>query len=106
MTRIECFDPTGKLHELEAELGNSLMETLVKASVPGILAECGGSCACATCHVYVDPEWMKRVGPAGPMEEGMLELAVDPLPNSRLSCQMKITGEWNGLIVRVPLEQA
>jgi 2Fe-2S ferredoxin len=105
MTKIECFDPAGKLHQLDAEPGNSLMETIVKAGVSGILAECGGSCACATCHVYVDPEWMARVGPAGPMEEGMLELTLDPRPNSRLSCQMKITSEWSGLVVRIPFEQ-
>jgi 2Fe-2S ferredoxin len=73
--------------------------------VPGIEAECGGACACATCHVYVDEAWSGAVGKAGPMEEDMLDFAYDIRPNSRLSCQIKVSDALDGLVVRVPERQ-
>lgn len=82
------------------------MEVAVQNAVPGIEGICGGSCACATCHVYVDPDWSERTGPASDMEKSMLELASDVEASSRLSCQIRITQELDGLIVRMPKTQA
>jgi 2Fe-2S ferredoxin len=73
--------------------------------VPGIDADCGGACACATCHVYVEPDWVERVGPRNEMEEDMLDFAFDVRENSRLSCQIKITDALDGLTVKVPEKQ-
>ncbi|MNT81861.1 Ferredoxin-6 [compost metagenome] len=81
------------------------MENAVRNSVPGIEAECGGACACATCHVYVDEAWTEKVGAPSPMEEDMLDFAADVQPNSRLSCQIKVTAGLDGLVVRVPERQ-
>jgi ferredoxin, 2Fe-2S len=72
---------------------------------PGIVAECGGACSCATCHVHVDEAWSEKVGPPSPMEEDMLDFAFDVRPTSRLSCQIKVTDELDGLIVRTPAQQ-
>ena len=82
------------------------MENAVRNSVPGIEAECGGACACATCHVYVDDEWTEKVGGPDVMEEDMLDFAYDMRPNSRLSCQIRVTSELDGLVVHVPEQQA
>lgn len=82
------------------------MEAAVQNAIPGIDALCGGSCACATCHVYVDPAWVERTGVASDMEKGMLELAPDVAANSRLSCQIRVTSTLDGLIVRMPKTQA
>jgi len=82
------------------------MEAAIRNLVPGIEAECGGACACATCHVHVDDKWMDATGKAAPMEEDMLDFAFDVRPTSRLSCQIKVTDELDGLIVRVPERQA
>ena len=74
--------------------------------MPGIEAECGGACACATCHVYVDDAWTDKVGKPEVMEEDMLDFAFEPKPVSRLSCQIKMTDEFDGLVVHVPEQQA
>ena len=76
------------------------METAIKNAVPGIEAECGGACACATCHVYVEEEWREKVGGPSPMEEDMLDFGYDVRPNSRLSCQIKVTDALDGLVVQ------
>ena len=81
------------------------METALKNSVPGIEAECGGACACATCHVYVDESWVERLGKAEQMEEDMLDFAFDVRPTSRLSCQIKVRPELDGLTVHTPEKQ-
>ncbi len=91
---------------VEAEIGSTVMETAVRNGVPGIEAECGGACACATCHVYVAEGWYEKVGAPEPMEEDMLDFAWEVRPNSRLSCQIKVTEELDGLIVDVPERQA
>ena len=80
------------------------METALRNSVPGIEAECGGACACATCHVYVDPEWTEATGKASQMEEDMLDFAFDVKPNSRLCCQISMTPELDGLEVELAPE--
>jgi 2Fe-2S ferredoxin len=81
------------------------MEVAVRNGVPGIEAECGGACACATCHVYVDEAWVGKTGHAEPMEEDMLDFAFDVRPNSRLSCQIRVRDELDGLTVRTPARQ-
>ncbi len=81
------------------------MENAVRNGVPGIEAECGGACACATCHVYVDENWTETVGPPEPMEEDMLDFGYDVRPNSRLSCQIQVSDELDGLVVGVPERQ-
>jgi ferredoxin, 2Fe-2S len=81
------------------------MEGAMKNNIPGIDADCGGACACATCHVYVDEAWLPATGQRAPMEDSMLEFAEDVAPNSRLSCQIKVSGELDGLKVRMPESQ-
>lgn len=90
---------------VEAESGMTVMEAAVKNDVPGIEAECGGACACATCHVYVDPAWAEKTGKPEEMEEDMLDFAFDVRETSRLSCQIKVTDELDGLKVAVPEKQ-
>ncbi len=105
MAKITYIEHDGTEHVVEAETGGSVMEGAVKNSVPGIDADCGGACACATCHVYVDPDWLEKVGPRNEMEEDMLDFAFDIRDNSRLSCQIKVSDELDGLIVRMPEKQ-
>mgnify|MGYP001806475861 CR=1 FL=1 len=106
MARITYITFDGTTYEVDAAPGSTVMENAVRNDIPGIDAECGGACACATCHVYVEPEWMEAVGSAEPMEEDMLDFAYDVRPNSRLSCQIKITPELDGLVVHTPERQA
>jgi 2Fe-2S ferredoxin len=105
MVTVTFIEPSGKERVVEAAEGSTLMETAVKNGVGGILAECGGACTCATCHVYVDEAWADKVGSASGDEEEMLTLAVDPQPNSRLSCQIALNAELDGLVIRVPVAQ-
>ncbi len=81
------------------------MEGAVKNNVPGIDADCGGACACATCHVYVDPAWTEKTGAATSMEESMLDFANELKPTPRLSCQIQVTDALDGLVVRLPEDQ-
>jgi len=105
MVKITFIEHNGTEHVVEAEAGMTVMETSIKNSVPGIEAECGGACACATCHVYVDPAWQDKAGTREEMEEDMLDFAFEVEDNSRLSCQIKVTAELDGLIVRLPEKQ-
>ncbi len=105
MPNITFIDAHGESRNVEAETGSTVMETAIRNAIPGIEAECGGACACATCHVYVDDAWTATVGPAEPMEEDMLDFAFDVRPNSRLSCQIRIRDDLDGLIVRTPERQ-
>ncbi|MCY1668867.1 2Fe-2S iron-sulfur cluster-binding protein [Rhizobium sp. SL86] len=105
MTKLTIVAFDGTRFDLDAEQGSTVMENAVRNSVPGIDAECGGACACATCHVYVDDAWTGIVGGPEPMEEDMLDFAVDVRPTSRLSCQIKITPALDGLVVHVPERQ-
>ena len=106
MPKITYIDASNVSHEVEAEAGSTVMETAIRNGVPGIEAECGGACACATCHVYVEDPWRETVGGPSPMEEDMLDFGYDVRPNSRLSCQIKVTAELDGLVVRTPERQA
>lgn len=105
MPKITFIDASGVAREVEAEVGATVMETAVRHAVPGIDAECGGACACATCHVYVEEEWQEAVGQPEPMEEDMLDFAFDVRPNSRLSCQIRVRPELDGLVVHTPARQ-
>ncbi|MCA1493578.1 2Fe-2S iron-sulfur cluster-binding protein [Sinorhizobium alkalisoli] len=106
MTKLTIVVFDGTRHELDVENGTTVMENAVRNSVPGIEAECGGACACATCHVYVDEDWAAVVGAPEAMEEDMLDFAYDVRPTSRLSCQIKMSEALDGLIVHVPERQA
>jgi 2Fe-2S ferredoxin len=106
MTQITFIDSGGTARTVEGENGSTVMETAIKNAVPGIEAECGGACACSTCHVYIDEAWQEKAGQPSPMEEDMLDFAYDVKPNSRLSCQMKVSDDLNGLVVRTPERQA
>ena len=105
MAKVTFIAHDGKEHVVDIAEGWSLMEGAVKNGIPGIDADCGGACACATCHVYVDDEWTERVGSPEAMEEDMLDFAYDVQPNSRLSCQIKVRDALDGLVVRVPERQ-
>lgn len=102
MVKITYIEHDGKEHEVEAETGLTVMEVAVKAGVPGIDADCGGACACATCHVYVDPSFKEATGEPSPMEESMLDFASERKETSRLSCQIGITDKLEGLKVTMP----
>ncbi|WP_394689102.1 2Fe-2S iron-sulfur cluster-binding protein [Hoeflea sp.] len=106
MTKISIVAFDGTRFDVSAENGSTVMENAIRNSVPGIEAECGGACACATCHVYIDDAWTEQVGSPEPMEEDMLDFAFDVRPNSRLSCQIKVRDELEGLVVHVPERQA
>jgi ferredoxin, 2Fe-2S len=105
MPKISYIEHDGTERTVDAEVGATVMETAIRNSVPGIVAECGGACSCATCHVHVDEAWSAKVGPPSPMEEDMLDFAFDVKPTSRLSCQIKVSDELDGLIVRTPTQQ-
>jgi len=105
MAKITYVEHGGAEHVIDVKSGLSVMEGAVKHNVPGIDAVCGGACACATCHVYVDEAWLEKTGAPSAMEESMLDFAENVEPNSRLSCQIKITDDLDGLIVRMPESQ-
>ena len=106
MPKITYIESNGTAHTVDAEVGATVMETAIKNAVPGIEAECGGACACATCHVYIEDAWREKVGGPSPMEEDMLDFGYDVRPNSRLSCQIKVADTLDGLTVRIPERQA
>jgi ferredoxin, 2Fe-2S len=105
MVQITFIDSAGQARTVEGENGATVMETAIRNNVPEIEAECGGACACATCHVYVEDEWSEKVGKPQPMEEDMLDFAWEVKPNSRLSCQIKVRPDLDGLTVRTPAQQ-
>lgn len=105
MVQITYIEHDGVEHIVDAAVGQSVMEGAVKNNIPGIDADCGGACACATCHVYVDDLWREIAGKSSEREKSMLEFAEGVTSNSRLSCQMQVTDALNGLIVRMPESQ-
>ena len=104
MPKVTYIEHNGTVHEIEVPVGVSVMRGAVDNNVPGIDGDCGGECACATCHVYVDPAWLARTGtfPPGSQEASMLSFAAAFEPNSRLSCQIGMTEDLDGLRVRLP----
>ncbi len=105
MAKITYIEFDGAEHVVDVKSGLSVMEGAVKNNIPGIDADCGGACACATCHVYVDAEWVDKTGDKSAMEESMLDFAENVEPNSRLSCQIKVSDALEGLTVRMPQSQ-
>ena len=105
MAKITYIEHDGTEHVIDVKNGLSVMEGAVKNNIPGIDADCGGACACATCHVYVAPEWLPKTGEKSAMEDSMLDFAESVEPNSRLSCQIKVSDELDGLVVTMPESQ-
>lgn len=106
MPKVSFLQPDGTERAVEASCGSSLMQAAVSNEVEGILGECGGGMACATCHVFVDPGWFDRVGPPHGSENDMLQCAAtEPTETSRLGCQIVLRDELDGLVVRIPERQ-
>lgn len=105
MPAITYMTSSGVVCRIKVDSGQTLMEGAVRNAVPGIDADCGGACACATCQVGVDPAWIHVVGPPGPAEAEMLEFAGNVAPNARLACQVVVDGRLDGLVVHVPESQ-
>ena len=106
MPHVTYISPDGTETTLEARVGDSVMETAVRNGVKGIVAECGGSCACATCHVYVDEAFIDKFDEVGPLEDDMLDgTAAERCANSRLSCQIKMCADYDGLTVKIAPKQ-
>ena len=105
MPKITYIEHNGKSHTLEVANGLTVMEGAVQNNIPGIDADCGGSCACATCHVYVDEKWFKKLVNKESAEEDMLDMAFEPKSLSRLSCQLTVSDVLDGLVVKMPSKQ-
>ena len=105
MPKITYVEHNGKSHTLEVPNGLSVMEGAIQNNVPGIDADCGGACACATCHIYVDETWFSKLPKKEDAEQDMLDMAFEPNKFSRLSCQLTVTDELDGLVVKMPLKQ-
>ncbi len=106
MVKITYIEFNGTEHVVDVETGMTVMEGARDNNIPGIEADCGGACACSTCHVYVDASWVNKIPEKEDMEEDMLDFAYSPDENlSRLTCQIEVTDELNGLIVRMPEKQ-
>lgn len=105
MPKIIIVEHNGAEHVVEAKEGQSVMQAATENMIPGILADCGGYCNCATCHCYVDEKWESSIPAAEEAERDMLTCAIDPQANSRLSCQILVTSELDGLLVRLPESQ-
>lgn len=105
MPRVRFIQPDGSASEVDALSGDSIMETAIDNDIDGIVAECGGACSCATCHVYVQDEWLGKLPPPDALEDGMLDCVIDRRPNSRLSCQLRVGDEIDGITVQVPQSQ-
>ncbi|MEW2395564.1 2Fe-2S iron-sulfur cluster-binding protein [Streptomyces sp. NPDC046862] len=105
MPKITFIEDGGTEHVVEANTGESVMQAAMDNLVPGIVAECGGYANCATCHVYIAPAWADKLPAPEEMEEAMIEAAFDVRPTSRLSCQVQVTEDTDGLVVRLPASQ-
>jgi len=105
MPKITYIEHNGKIHVVEVPNGLSVMEGAVQNNIPGIDADCGGSCACATCHVYVDEKWFSKLPNKEDAEEDMLDMAFEPNKSSRLTCQITVIDDLDGLVVKMPSKQ-
>ena len=106
MVQITYIEPDGTAKTVDVAEGRTVMEGAVGNGIAGIIAECGGACSCATCHAYVDEAWLAVVGEAAGDEADMLDVAADVRPNSRLTCQIEVTAALDGLVLKIPAEQA
>ena len=102
MPQITLIEHNGASHTIDAETGKSLMQNAIDNAVPGIDADCGGACACGTCHVFVEADWLAATGEADAMEEAMLGMRPDRTEVSRLSCQIEVSDQLDGMVVRLP----
>ncbi|TRW49494.1 2Fe-2S iron-sulfur cluster binding domain-containing protein [Aliidiomarina halalkaliphila] len=105
MPKAVFIDAKGGEFELDVPVGQTLMEAATDAMLDGIIGECGGVMSCATCHVYVDPAWVTKLQPADDIEESMIDVAREPQENSRLSCQITMSEELDGIVVHMPRSQ-
>ena len=105
MAKITYIEHIGKSHVIDVSDGLSIMEGAVENNIPGITAECGGACACATCHVYVDEKWLSKLQKKENAEEDMLDMAFEPNKFSRLACQITVAEDLDGLVVKMPSKQ-
>ena len=106
MAKIKYIEHNGKSHTIDVANGLSVMEGAIQNNIPGIDADCGGSMACATCHVYVKEEWFDKLPKKEDGEEDMIDMAYEPNKFSRLSCQLIVSDELEGLVVNLPEKQA
>ena len=106
MPKITYISNAGDTQTVDTSVGMTVMRTAIANGIPGIDADCGGSCACATCHVYVDPAWFDKLKPAESAESDMLDFVIDRQPTSRLSCQIEVSDALDGLVVSTPERQA
>ena len=106
MAKITYIEHNGKSHTVEVQNDLTVMEGAVQNDIPGIDADCGGACACATCHVYVEPEWFDKLPKIGNAEEDMIDVAFEPNKFSRLGCQITVSDDLDGLVVKMPSKQA
>lgn len=106
MPRITYIEFSGTAHSVDVDVGNSVMRGAVDNGIPGIDGDCGGGCACATCHVYIAADWIASVGARSDIEEDLLGFAQDVRPESRLSCQIEVVPELDGLVVGMPEAQS
>ena len=106
MPKITYIEHNGKSHQIEVANGLTVMEGAVQNNIVGIDADCGGSCSCATCHVYVDEKWFDSLSKKEDAEQDMLDMAFEPNKFSRLSCQLTVTDELDGMVVKMPSKQA
>ena len=105
MPRVTFIEADGREFPVDCQPGRSLMEAARAADIQGILADCGGNCACATCRVFVEAAWLARLAPIAELEEATLEMRDLPRPNERLSCQLPVTQALDGMVVRLPARQ-
>jgi ferredoxin, 2Fe-2S len=105
MPKVTFIDHAGTERTFDARVGQTVQDVADKNNVPGIDADCGGACSCATCHVYVDEAWLEKLEKQSAMEQSMLDFAENVEPTSRLSCQIKITDALDGIVVRTPESQ-
>ncbi|GAA6165510.1 2Fe-2S iron-sulfur cluster-binding protein [Pelagimonas sp. KU-00592-HH] len=106
MVTLTFIQHSGEQHVVKTPTGLTVMEVARDNNIPGIDADCGGACACSTCHVYVDPSWIGKLPPKEEMEADLLDFAHEPNPEtSRLTCQIEVTDVLDGLIVRIPVQQ-
>jgi len=105
MPAIKFIESNGTEHTVQAQVGQSVMQAAVDNRMPGILGDCGGSCSCATCHAYVEEEWIPHMPAPESYEQEMLTCALDVRPESRLTCQIHVTPELDGLVIRLPETQ-
>jgi len=106
MAKITYIEHNGKSHTVEVATEMSVMEGAVQNNIPGIDADCGGACACATCHVYVEEKWIDKLSKKEEAEQEMLDMAFEPSKFSRLSCQLTVTDDMDGMVVKMPSKQA